>query len=311
MAKEFDIYLNRRVAECDLLVRSLPFRDGLTADNKIVVDTCIEAYTLYKFAATQLHSNLTAHIDEMLKTCYEMLGMDVNMCLNAAFQVHYIACPSRNNTIELSYCDISALIAMFACAENAVRIGIEELEASIGKSVGSGNSEMIVSNKITDALKRGLLSTSSQLPVESSISEVNEQNFIICETSAEPSAMLERLCYRITDTASTAIELAALVLGTEIHYSFGRAYASMEFDSSVRDVHTTKYEIVQGVFAILAEMVESINQYIQPEESTLNVSFAAESILKRPRLLSELDDALLSSIDEMPLEDLYYVTLDI
>lgn len=311
MAKEFDIYLNRRVAECDLLVRSLPFRDGLTADNKVVVDACIEAYTLYKFAATQLHSNLTAHIDEMLKTCYEMLGMDVNICLNAAFQVHYIACPSRDNIVELSCGDISALTAMFARAENAVRIGIEELEASIGKSVGSGNSEMIVSSKITDALKRGMLSINSQLPLESSISEVNEQNFIICETSVEPTAMLERLCYRITDAASTAIELAALVLGTEIHYSFGRAYVNMEFDSSVQDVHTTKSEIVQGAFTILAEMAESIKQYMQPERSTLRVFFAAEPVLKRPRLLSELDDALLSSIDEMALEDLYYVTLDV
>lgn len=29
MAKEFDIYLKRRITECDLIVYSLPYRDGL------------------------------------------------------------------------------------------------------------------------------------------------------------------------------------------------------------------------------------------------------------------------------------------
>ena len=30
MAKEFDIYLNKRLTECDIIVYSIPFRDGLT-----------------------------------------------------------------------------------------------------------------------------------------------------------------------------------------------------------------------------------------------------------------------------------------
>ncbi len=29
MVKEFDIYLKRRITECDLIVYSLPYRDGL------------------------------------------------------------------------------------------------------------------------------------------------------------------------------------------------------------------------------------------------------------------------------------------
>lgn len=28
MAKEFDIYLNKRLTECDIIVYSIPFRDG-------------------------------------------------------------------------------------------------------------------------------------------------------------------------------------------------------------------------------------------------------------------------------------------
>ena len=44
MAKEFDIYLNKRLTECDILVYSIPYRDGLTAIHKLVLESCIESY---------------------------------------------------------------------------------------------------------------------------------------------------------------------------------------------------------------------------------------------------------------------------
>ena len=68
MAKEFDIYLNNRLTECDIIVYSIPYRDGLTAIHRMILNSCIERYTLYKFVAAQTNSELVQHIDEMLKT---------------------------------------------------------------------------------------------------------------------------------------------------------------------------------------------------------------------------------------------------
>ncbi len=45
MAKEFDIYLNKRLTECDIIVYSIPFRDGLTATNRMILESCLESYT--------------------------------------------------------------------------------------------------------------------------------------------------------------------------------------------------------------------------------------------------------------------------
>ena len=49
MVKEFDIYLKRRITECDLIVYSLPYRDGLTATNRIILESCIESWRLRIF----------------------------------------------------------------------------------------------------------------------------------------------------------------------------------------------------------------------------------------------------------------------
>ena len=88
MAKEFDIYLNNRLTECDILVYSIPYRDGLTAIHKLILESCIESYTLQKFVAIQTGSELVHHIDEMLKTCYERLSYATELDVTATFQTH-------------------------------------------------------------------------------------------------------------------------------------------------------------------------------------------------------------------------------
>ena len=89
MAKEFDIYLNNRLTECDIIVYSIPYRDGLTAIHKLILESCIESYTLYKFVAAQTNSELVQHIDEMLKTCYERLDYQCIIKYVYASRIHY------------------------------------------------------------------------------------------------------------------------------------------------------------------------------------------------------------------------------
>ena len=91
MVKEFDIYLKRRITECDLIVYSLPYRDGLTATNRIILESCIESYTLQKFVAMQFGSELVSHIDKMIKTCYERLNWGTAISADAVFQTGRMA----------------------------------------------------------------------------------------------------------------------------------------------------------------------------------------------------------------------------
>lgn len=43
MAKEFDIYLNKRLTECDIIVYSIPFRDGFDRDEaSMILESCLD-----------------------------------------------------------------------------------------------------------------------------------------------------------------------------------------------------------------------------------------------------------------------------
>ena len=116
MAKEFDIYLNKRLTECDIIVYSIPFRDGLTATNRMILESCLESYTLQKFIAVETGSELVSHIDKMIKTCNERLHMASTWGIDLEFQTHYVLNPVPT-VIEIAPNDdeMSAFLFSLGC----------------------------------------------------------------------------------------------------------------------------------------------------------------------------------------------------
>lgn len=83
----------------------------------------------------------------------------------------------------------------------------------------------------------------------------------------------------------------------------------MEISSKVSDEYATKFEAAQNVVTILASAVELIIQYMEPESSSMQFAAEVATILKRHRLLAEMDEDMLSSYDDMTLEGIDYVIL--
>lgn len=308
MAKEFDIYLSRRIKECDLMVFSLPFRDGLTATNRMILESCIEAYKLQKFVAVQVGSELVSHIDRMLKTCYEMLDVGTKIGADAEFQVHNSVYPEKN-IIEISTADIAALTTMFTEAESVMRIGASRLPVSIGKSLGSGSSTIKVGAQLKDALKQSILHMTNTTVLEAEVAGTHSRNYIVADAPIVPVAEMVNLCYRITSAANTAMEIAAFVLGTELHFSFGRAFTGVALGSSVQGEQVQKFELIHNTLEILSELTETIIQFIEPSWTVMEITAEASSILKRHRLLVEMDSDKVLDHDSMALDEIDFVIL--
>jgi hypothetical protein len=308
MVKEFDIYLKRRITECDLIVYSLPYRDGLTATNRIILESCIESYTLQKFVAMQFGSELVSHIDKMIKTCYERLNWGTAISADAVFQTHYIMNPEAS-AVELAVEDIPALETMFAEAESCMILNAAPLLANIAKSLGHGHTAIAFDGGVRDTLKWGLMSPGDSIVLDAVVSGTQAIDYIKVDAPVVPGTEMVNLCYRITSTASMAMEIAALVLGTELHFSFGRAYGGMAFDAKVSSEHLRKYELVENNLRILADITESIRQFIATDGTAVDISVSASPILKRHRLLAEMDADELSEFNNMTLDEVDFVIL--
>lgn len=308
MAKEFDIYLNNRLTQCDIIVYSIPHRDGLTAMNKLMLESCIEEYTLMKFIAMQTESEFVSHIDEMLKTCYERLTLDTNIDASAKFNALYAAHP-ETATIELSADDVKLLTASFTDAESAMQIVAAPLLVYIGKSVGSGESTMEL-DATASAAKHSIEKFSSLMELDAKIEKTNTQSFLDIGCNVPITSEVANLCYRVSAAVDTAMEITAAVLDTEIHFSFGSGENAIVLGADVDGGNVvTKHLAIKSIVSILADMTESIAQFMHPTEGSMLFGMDAESIIKRRRLLGEMDADALVSYDDMTLEEVDFVIL--
>lgn len=309
MAKEFDIYLNNRLTQCDIIVYSIPFRDGLTAAHRMILESCLESYVLQKFVAVQTNSELVSHIDKMIKICIERLNWGTSLDISADFQTHYVLNPTPT-IIEIAPSDnLETLRTMFASVDSSLQIAVAPLNAMIAKSLGGGRSIMTPNVNVKDILKRSILKPVSEIQIASQVADTQVQKTISVDSTMISSAELVNLCYRLYTASETVMQLAASVLETEIHFSLGSGETGVEIISEVSEEYATKYEVAQNAVSILAQAVEWIIQYLEPESN--GVQFAAEitTVLKRHRMLEEMDEDTLLSYDDMTLEEVDYIIL--
>ncbi len=309
MAKEFDIYLNNRLTECDILVYSIPYRDGLTAIHKLILESCIESYTLQKFVAVQTGSELVHHIDEMLKTCYERLNYATEFDVTATFQTHYSLYSDTAGIIVSAEC-VETLSNLFAKAESAMQLTAQPVMAYTGKSGGNAESSLVINAALEKDIKNSLLTVAPVVKIETSVLGTNKRSAISVSPGIDIACELTNLCYRFYNGAQAVIQMAADVLATELHYSLGEGTSAIEFSADIGDGDcSTKYEEFETAVIFVAEVVEAIRQFMHPELHSIAIGIGVDPIMKRHRLLSEMDADNLSAYDDMLLEEIDYVII--
>lgn len=308
--KEFDIYLNKRLTECDIIVYSIPYRDGLTAMNQMILESCVESYTLTKFVALQTGSELVSHIDDMLKICQEKLNYGVMIGASAEFETHKTLYPDAA-PIVISADSIKMLANSFIEVNNAMQFGVQPVDAFLAKPLGRGRSEIEIGSDVIDALKRSIEKGDGPIEFGAEVEKTNVQYFSNPDAGVPIGAELVNLCYRIYDTVETAMQITAQVLDTEIHYSLGAGENCIELGSEVADGGDSaiKHMVIENVVELLSTVTESIRQFMAPEVNAICFDANAAFILKRCRRLEEMDDDNIANYDNMTLEEIDYVIL--
>ena len=308
MAKEFDIYLNRRLTECDIIVYSIPYRDGLTVMERLILQTCLESYTLQKFVAIESGSELVSHIDEMIKTCYEKLNAPVSFNATAGFEVHYALNPVPSN-IVLQADTAQSLCNTFASAPNILELTASSVYAQTKKSFGRAHSEIELDVELKESLKNAIEQARSQIIPSVNLDGMNKLGIIRASTAIEPDAIMVDLLYRIYAAASGGISIAATALETEIHFSLGSGMSQLELADTLIGERMVKQNAVSSCLSILSELSDTLVACIRPVGTILEFSGQVNSILKRHRILTEMDSETLAQYDDMPLDDVDYVVL--
>lgn len=116
------------------------------------------------------------------------------------------------------------------------------------------------------------------------------------------------MCYRFYTSSGTILQLAASVLKTEIHFSFGYAASEIGLGVNVSE-YSTKCAAIESVVHIFADLTEKLIQYMLPEKIGTRMVATVSPILKRHRLFEDMDSDSVSAYDDMALEDVDYIIL--
>lgn len=344
MAKEMDIFVRRRIHECDLIVTSLTYRDGLSVASRLLLESCIKEYTLTKAVAAETDMGLVAHIDQMLKTAYLILHQSNEGCLldyletrdgesihtrdgeelmticrfpslgmeflsRAAFSSRLYA-DFEDSQIDIGCSEsFMATLKQYFGSKVGIALSVTDLSAVIEKFAGYANSAVELKHAIDQTLKYALERYKETLSFSTDILGEHIKKFLETNAATELMANVLDLCYRFANTGSSTVELAALVIGTELHFSFGRAFSNMAFGTQIAGSLLYKAEAPESVIELNSKADASAEKYISIENVAAEIALAVEPILKRHRLLAEMDADKLDVYDDMALEDAYYVII--
>lgn len=308
MAKEFDIFLKQHLTQCDLIVYSIPYRDSLSAANRLILETALHGYVLQKLAAVQMGSELSSHIDEMIKLCMEKLNMDTGLGASAEVKT-YDKLLLIDNPLIIQAQTIQMMWRMLTEAENGLLLAVQPLETQLSLSSGRGSFPVTADALVADTLKRSLLNL-RQAVVSGAAATASQTDFLHIDSPVAAGFSLGSLCYQMTVDAETAVEIAAIVLGAGIGRSLGAWYDSITLGSNETETWCHKFVAVQTVTSILQEASGKLIKLLYPDSSTVTVKIPDVDVcMSRYRLLSEMDDLTLEDFDDMTLKELDYVWL--
>lgn len=309
MAKEFDIYVQEHLLEHDLLIYSIPYLDGISVTNRIILETVLNGYLLRKFAAVQMGLKIEPQIDQMLKLCLEKLNLDTELNASADFEKHAkIYLENDPIIIDTKITNVSEQV--FNNIDGGLVLTVEPLVTQVSSSTGRGDFPVIVDANVSNSLKHSLLDLKNTVFTNAEINQINQVDYIDVNAPVVIDSTLQSLCYNLILDASASMEIVALVLGTEVYHSLGGWYSGLTLNSKVISNWAQKFIVAETIMNVVVDATGKLVKVLYPNDSEVIIGTQNLNVdMKRYRLLNELDDLQLSDIDDMTLEELDYVWL--
>lgn len=307
MAKEFDIYLRNHLVECDLLIYSIPYREGISVTDRLILEAALNNYVLQKFAAVQMESELTSHIDKMIKLCLEKLSIGTSMNASAMIGAKS-SLILENSPVVIDTSVEQSILQVMNEVNSGVVMTVKPLLTDISASSGRIDSRITVDAGVDGIQKRSLLNLKSFAVPGVSIQQIGQVDYIHADLPVEVGVSVHDLCYHLTFGASASFEISAIVLGTDIQHSLGTWYNGTSVGARLSGSSAQKFIAAQTIVSIMQTAVEKLIGILYPNDAVSVIgNTEIEISLKRYRVLSEVDDMDLADIDDMPLADLDFI----
>lgn len=305
MAQTYNIYLRKRLTEFDLIIRNLPYRDGLIIYNRMYLDAMVNYLTLQKYIIGDSDVQLSSEIDDLLERVYNIFSN--GMELGAELEV-FAAKPTGGSTSAvLSTNETEVHEETFNTFQNVTQLLTSALKYDIAKSLGSGATEMELSSAPASTLKEALENFEDDILLDADVSTAAVVNAegdseVVLDTS-NPN-----LFYLLSVEGEAMMNLL-FSADFEMWYTLGTGNSSMYLSVENNGVESKKFMTYESYLNLILEVGNILQCFIFPEESEAQLHSELGVGMMRYRLLSDMDNSALNEHDELTLDELDYVIL--
>lgn len=305
MAQTYNIYLRKRLTEFDLIIRNLPYRDGLIIYNRMYLDAMVNYLTLQKYIIGDSDVQLSSEIDDLLERVYNIFSS--GMELGAELEV-FAAKPTGGSTSAvLSTNETEVHEETFNTFQNVTQLLTSALKYDIAKSLGSGATEMELSSAPASTLKEALENFEDDILLDADVSTAAVVNAegdseVVLDTS-NPN-----LFYLLSVEGEAMMNLL-FSADFEMWYTLGTGNSSMYLSVENSGVESKKFMTYESFLNLILEVGNILQCFIFPEESEAQLHSELGVGMMRYRLLSDMDNSALNEHDELTLDELDYVIL--
>ena len=193
---------------------------------------------------------------------------------------------------------------------NRIAVAAALLDAEVWKSLSRAGFAIGIGSEVTGGEKTSLLRCESAIAPKAEVTDVQAVNYSGMETAAiAVEATLGNLCYVALASASTAIAAAASVLGTSSAFSLGGMESGITAMVSLENLGEQKLFQTESGLEIRIDAAENVEKRLEQIGAGLILAAQVTEVMRRWRLLSNMQSNVLADYDEMMLDDVDYITL--
>lgn len=305
MAQTYNIYLRKRLTEFDLIIRNLPYRDGLIIYNRLYLDAMLNYLYLQKFIIGDTDIALASEIDDLLEKIFNIFSNGIE--LGVELELFEEKPTGGSSELVLSTNKASVGEESFNTFQSVTQLLTNALKYDITKSLGSGSTKMELSAAPASTLKESLENFENTMLLGSRAS-----TSAITHGEANTDMVLSTNNFDIFYMLSVECEAMMNLLFSadfEMWYTLGTGNSSMCLTVENSGVQSKKFMTYESFLNLVLEIGNILQCFIVPDDSDFLLSSDLNIGMKRHRLLSEMDNLALSEHDDFTLDELDYVIL--
>lgn len=307
--RQFDVYLNKRLTEAEVILHNLTYRDGLFIRTRMYLQSAINTLLLTKYMDYSSSATLSARADELLKEAYENFGTISFFNTNELTLLTDIE-GAFSNEMKLLTLDILVTTTLIRAFSNRTNLTSAVSEYEVGKVLGNANfnailsSDMIydVQKEVQDWMDFAALLSSKVVLLKQTYADGSLETIL----STTPFDI-----YWLVDFGdfSSSLVLSTESADYELHFVFSGASEMILSASTGDDWLVVKNIEISTVSKLLSVVGIILDKVIIPTTINSILSSAVSASLGRYRLCSDLDTLDVSEIDNTEMSTLDYVII--